>query len=115
MPKRLIIAVTGAVVGVAIAAVGVRWYVRAHTMPAAHPCVNNLAVIDGCKQQWALEKDKTTNDIPTWDDLRPYLGRETNAPIPVCPQGGTYTLGRIGEPPRCSLGERDPLYHALQH
>src|SRR6185503_5375663 len=29
---------------------------------AAATCINNLRLIDGAKQQWALEKNKTAND-----------------------------------------------------
>jgi hypothetical protein len=115
MSKRFITAFASIAALIVIAAAGLRWYVRTHTMPAAHPCVNNLAVIDGCVQQWTLEKHKTTNDTPTWEDLRPWLTRGTNYQVPVCPQGGTYTLGRVGESPTCSIGERDPLYHSLPH
>jgi hypothetical protein len=66
-----------------------------------HPqiCINNLRQIGGAKQQWALENHKTTNDVPLWDDVRPYLRIGI-----ACPQGGTYTLGRVDEPPRCSIG-----------
>ena len=113
MSKRFIIAVASIAVVVLIAGAGLRWYVRTHTMPAAHPCVNHLALIDGYKQQWALEYKKTTNDTPTWEELRLWLG--TNYQMPVCPQGGTYTLGRVGESPRCSLGKSDPLYHSLSN
>ena len=68
-------------------------------MPAAAPCVNHLMQLDGAKQQWELERHKTTNDTPTLDELRPYL-KQTVA----CPEGGTYIPGRVGEPPRCSIG-----------
>ncbi len=71
-------------------------------------CVNNMRQIDGAKQQWALVNKKTTNDIPTWSDLAPYLSRNgTN--LPVCPGGGVYTLGRLGEPPKCSVGHGSHL------
>jgi hypothetical protein len=115
MSKKTIIAFVAIALAGVIVVVVVPAYVRGHFMPAAHPCVNNLVLIDGYKQQWVLENGKTTNDTPTWEDLRSWVTRGTNYQIPVCPQGGTYTLGRVGEPPRCSLGERDPLYHAYPH
>jgi len=62
-------------------------------------CVNSLRQLDGAKQQWVLENHKTTNDVPAWQDLLPYLRQK-----PVCPEGGTYILGRVGELPRCSHG-----------
>lgn len=78
-------------------------FIRARSAKATNPCMNNLRQIDGAKQQWALENSKSTNDTPLWDALRPYLGRGTNGVMPMCPEGGTYTLGRVGEAPRCSL------------
>ena len=60
--------------------------------------LNNLRQLDGAKEQWKLENPKATNDVPTWEDLLPYLRQK-----PACPQGGTYFLGRVGETPTCSI------------
>lgn len=68
------------------------------TTPAS-VCVRHLRMLSGIKRIWAQEHNKGANDVPTWRDLRPYLGRK-----PRCPQGGTYTLGRVEEPPTCSHG-----------
>ncbi len=68
-------------------------------MGSDNACINNLRFIDGATEQWALENRKGTNDAPTWEDLRVYL---SHGQIPTCPQGGTYTLGRLGKPPTCS-------------
>ena len=102
--RRLII--TAAVVAFAIVgfAVVLPAFIRARTTSASNACVNNLRQIDAAKQQWMLENGKTTNDIPSWDAIRPYLGRGPEGEVPRCPQGGTYILGRAGEPPRCSIG-----------
>lgn len=77
---------------------------------SVNSCINNLRQIDAAEQQWALEHHKTTNDIPTWDDVLPYLG-QARPSVPVCPQGGTYTLARLDEFPKCSLGGPS---HSLQ-
>lgn len=64
-------------------------------------CWATLKQIEGAKGEWAWEQHKTTNDIPLDADL---FG--TNAYIrfkPVCPEGGTYRLGRVGEKPTCSV------------
>lgn len=66
-------------------------------------CINNLRLIDSAKQQWALEYKKTATDVPTWDDLRPYLGHGPNGELPTCPGGGTYTIGAVNEKPQCSV------------
>jgi hypothetical protein len=63
-------------------------------------CLNNLRQIDAAKQQWALEKNKTTDAIPTEQDLLPYL---KDGIFPTCPSGGTYTINAVGELPACSV------------
>jgi regulator of replication initiation timing len=63
-------------------------------------CINHLRQIDAAKQEWALENDKTTDDIPTALELLPYL---QNAIFPSCPSGGTYTINAVGVPPTCSI------------
>jgi DNA repair exonuclease SbcCD ATPase subunit len=68
----------------------------------ANACVNNLRLIDAAKQQWALENKKQSTDTPAMEDLRPYIGRGPNGDLPSCPDGGTYTIGAVGEKPICS-------------
>jgi hypothetical protein len=95
---------------VAILGVGIAAFVRARNTSASNACINNLRQLDGIKEQWALESSKTTNDVPTWEAIRPYLPKwqQDSRPIgPVCPQGGTYSLGRVTDPPTCSIGGPD--------
>jgi hypothetical protein len=106
MPKKLVIVIAVAITA-SLLAVVIPAFLRARAAPATHGCINNLLNIDVAKQQWALENHKTTNDAPTWNDIRPYLGRGTAGEIPVCPNGATYILGRVGEPPKCSIGGPD--------
>lgn len=67
-------------------------------------CVGNLRLIDAAKQQWALEHNKTGADVPTWEDLAPYLSGDSGT-IKVfnCPSGGIYTLGPMSNKPTCSI------------
>jgi hypothetical protein len=76
---------------------------------AVNTCINNLRMIDGAKQQWALEKNKTPNDIPQPQDLLPYLGPNANGIFPQCPGGGRYTINAVNKAPTCSIPG-----HALQ-
>ena len=62
-------------------------------------CVNNLKQIDLAKKLWATDHNKQATDTPTQNDLLPYLGGK----FPACPQGGTYTIGAVGEKPTCSI------------
>jgi hypothetical protein len=66
-------------------------------------CINNLRLIDGATQAWALEHHKSDTDVPTWAELRPYFTRGTNVVILHCPSGGTYTLGSVSNIPTCSI------------
>ena len=76
-------------------------FIRARTTSASNACVVHLRQIAGAKEQWVLDNRKTTNDSPSWNDIRPYLG---HGEVPRCPDGGTYILGRVGDLPRCFLG-----------
>jgi hypothetical protein len=66
----------------------------------ANACIANLREIDAAKQQWALEKAKGNDAVPTAQDLLPYL---KDGVFPTCPDGGTYTLNAVGELPTCSI------------
>jgi hypothetical protein len=96
--KIPIIVAAGLLIAV-LAVVVILNFVKARSTSASNACVNNLRQIDSATQQWALELGKTTNDVPTWNDVRSYMGREVH-----CPAGGTYTLGRRDQPPKCSIG-----------
>ena len=68
-------------------------------LPASSNCINNPRQIDDAKQQWALEKQKETNDVPSTADIAQYVHGE----VPKCAVGGIYTLGPVSESPRCSM------------
>jgi hypothetical protein len=87
---------------------------------SANVCINNLRNIDIAMNEWALINKKTTNDTPTWDDIKPYIERDKpyfkfdpKSNLPVCPLGGTYRIGKIDEPPTCSLGTNVIPAHVL--
>ena len=67
-------------------------------------CINNLRQMDGAKQQWALEnKISITNETPvTWKDIEPYIKIGASGRL-WCPYGGRYTIGKISDPPTCSI------------
>ena len=62
-------------------------------------CINQLRQIDGAKQQWALEKNKTVDAVPSKRDLIPYL---KGGVFPACPDGGTYSINTVDAIPTCS-------------
>jgi type II secretory pathway pseudopilin PulG len=63
-------------------------------------CINNLRQLEGAKTQWALDFRKNEDDIPTLEEVVPYLRGEK---APSCPADGTYTLRRVSRFPVCSL------------
>ena len=63
-------------------------------------CIANLRLIDSAKQQWALDKNKDPNSVPTGQDLLPYF---KDGVFPVCPDGGVYTLNSMAEAPACTI------------
>jgi hypothetical protein len=62
-------------------------------------CINNLRLIDSAKQQWAIDKNKGLNAVPTVLDLLPYLPDG----FPVCPVGGRYNIRAVEDNPTCSI------------
>ena len=63
-------------------------------------CIGNLRLIYAAKQAWALDKNKTDTDVPTEQDLLPYM---KGGIFPTCPAGGVYTIGAVGQVPTCSI------------
>ena len=90
----------GALVLLAVGAALLTLNWRGAFLSAAQPCVNNLRQLESAKAQWALEnhKDGDASAVPTWQTVQPYLNGRL-----ICPDGGTYALGRVGERPKCSL------------
>ena len=108
-PKKLstliakIVAISAAVLAlILVAMVTIPDLIDVHTNENKSSCINNLRLIEGAKEQWALENNKTNSDIPIWAEIRPYFGRGTNE-APKCPSEGIYTLGAISNHPTCSI------------
>jgi hypothetical protein len=76
-----------------------------HIDPAdAGACIVHLRQIDAAINQFAQEHHKTNGspiDYP--NDLTPYIKLNRRGKIPPCPNGGVYTIGRVGDPPTCSI------------
>ena len=77
-------------------------FVKGRKFAQTNACIQNLRIIDGAKQQWALENKREKTDTPTENDLKPYLHLDE---FPRCRTGGTYTIGTVSEPPACSIPE----------
>src|SRR5689334_18130356 len=91
-----------AIIGL-LAAIAIPNFVKARATAQKNGCINNLRQIDGAKQQWALENNKSANATVTSTSITPYLGRGTTGQWPTCPGGGTYTVNNLSTAPACSL------------
>jgi type II secretory pathway pseudopilin PulG len=100
----LILGYVGIALGIVVAflaAIAIPNFVKARDTAQKNICVNNLRVINNAKQQWALENHKTGDDTPTPEDLNPYIsGGYARL---RCPKDGEYTIGKVSEPPTCSI------------
>jgi hypothetical protein len=70
-------------------------FTRARAISQCNACNNYQLQIANAKEQWRINHNKSTNDVPTWADLagtNGYLSKEL-----VCPAGGVYTLARLDE------------------
>jgi hypothetical protein len=61
---------------------------------ALSPIFNNLRILEGAKEQWALEHHATNGALPAAAELTPYLkGGEFPAPA----AGEIYTINPVGQ------------------
>ena len=60
--------------------------------------VNSLYYLDQAKQQWATEKKKSELDVPTFDDLKPYLGNQWESIQRLKAWGVRYAIASTEEP-----------------
>ena len=96
-----------AIIGL-LAAIAIPNFVKARSTARRNTCINNLRLIDGAKQQWALETGAGATATPNDTSLVSYIGRPGATALPVCPSGGTYTIGSVATAPSCDATEGGP-------
>ena len=76
-------------------------YFRAGRSAGKSICQANLTQIEGAKNQWAMENNRASTDIPADSDLfGPNLYLKVK---PQCPSGGIYSLNQVDSHPTCSI------------
>src|SRR5579862_9624023 len=86
-----------AIIGL-LAAIAIPNFVKARETARKNTCINNLRLIDGAKQTWALESNSDATATPGSQSIAPYLGRGGTAATTLagagvkCPDSGTYNL-----------------------
>jgi hypothetical protein len=66
----------------------------------ASACSANLRQIEGAKEQWAMQANKSQGDP---FDVRAAANYIAGGVFPACPAGGTYTYGAVGTDVCCSI------------
>lgn len=98
-----------AIIGL-LAAIAIPNFVKARENARKNCCINNLRLIDGAKQTWALESKSSPAASPAEASIAPYLGRglgtltSLSAAGIYCPDQPSihYTIGSVAVPPGCS-------------
>jgi prepilin-type N-terminal cleavage/methylation domain-containing protein len=94
-----------AIIGL-LAAIAIPNFIKARETARKNTCINNLRLIDGAIQQWALENSKNSTDDVVSSQLHSYLGRGgsgylNRATGVKCPSSGTYHVGKVNAKPTC--------------
>src|ERR1700751_4263163 len=96
-----------AIIGL-LAAIAIPNFIKARETARKNTCINNLRLIDGAIQQWALENGKNSTDHVSQNlsSLTPYLGRGGTGKINStqsggvrCPSSGSYSATTVNEKP----------------
>lgn len=82
-----------------LAAISIPNFVKARATTQVNACINNLRQIEAAKNEWALETGKSPNDVPTANDLTPYLQGQVLRSV----AGENYVLGKVSEPAMAEL------------
>jgi hypothetical protein len=107
--------ICGAVCGCVLLSLPI-WIDKLHfdTIGPAGVCINNLRQIDAAANQFAQEHHLTNGaPINFLYDLTPYIKLNRSGSLRPCPQGGIYSINKVGDKPTCSLSTLTPP-HALQ-
>ncbi len=91
-----------AIIGL-LAAIAIPNFVKARQTAQKNACINNLRMIDGAKESWALENRAASAATPVEDGATGVNSYIKGNARPVCPGGGQYDYRPIGENPTCTV------------
>src|SRR5690242_17175076 len=105
-----------AIIGL-LAAIAIPNFVKARAIARRNTCINNLRLLDGAKQTWALENKASPNQTPAEVSVVGYLGHggatySSLASANVyCPDQPTvhYTMGTVAQTPSCTFNPSHTL------
>ena len=109
-----------AIIGL-LASIAIPNFVTSRKNAQATACINNIRVIQGAKDMWAIEAKKGSTDTPTQADLQPYVGRGSAGQLPTCPNDSgnsfatSYTVNAVDAMVACNIGGANTTYpHKLE-
>ena len=105
-----------AIIGL-LAAIAIPNFVKAREIARRNSCINNLRLLDGAKQTWALESKASPNQTPGETSVVAYLGHGGQTYITLksaniyCPDlpNTLYKMGTVAESPSCTYGNNHTL------
>ena len=86
-----------AIIGILIA-IAVPGFIRARNQSQGMACSENLAKIDGAKEQWALENNQPGG---TAIALQTLVDNGYMKQLPSCPASGTYSVAGVSSNTTC--------------
>ncbi len=109
-----------AIIGM-LAAIAIPNFVTSRKNAQATACINNIRIIQGAKDMWAIESKKGSTDTPTEAELQPYIGHGATGKLPTCPNDSansfatSYTVNEIDAMVTCNIGGANATYpHKLE-
>jgi prepilin-type N-terminal cleavage/methylation domain-containing protein len=110
----IVVAIIGIIIAIAVPA-----FLRARENSRGRACQENLAKIDGSKEQYGLEFKLSNGASVTLAQLiqpgTATVGEGYLKKTPTCPANGTYTTNVLGTDPTCSyVGPTWAEKHQLQ-
>jgi len=84
-----------AIIGL-LAAIAIPNFVKARENAQLNSIFNNLRIIEGAKDQWALENKKGTGDTPTWATGTAGIADFLKGATVKLVVGETYTINEVG-------------------
>ena len=84
-----------------LAAIAIPNFIKARYTAQMNTCINNLRMIDGALQRWALDQKQAPDALVAYQDISAYLKGEL-----ICPSGGrnfanSYLLQTVSDKPTC--------------
>ncbi len=86
-----------------LAALAISNFLKLRTETHKRLCINNLRIIDGAKEQWALISRGVQGQVVDENEVDQFVKNGA----PDCPAGGLYAYGVLGATPTCTLAREE--------